>query len=203
VQFILWKARNAGNGELKASKTEVNSGEDELLLLEAAQKDPARFGDIYEHYFDRVYAYIARRVGNRDAAQDLTADVFHRALANIGKYESRGVPFAAWLFRIAANAIADKWKHAAKESGSPAPEEIDAGTLDLETAGYRIETRAQLFQAVRKLNAEQRRVIQLRFAEEKSIRDIAQEMRKTEGAVKLLQFRAIQNLRDRMSGAHE
>jgi RNA polymerase sigma-70 factor (ECF subfamily) len=198
----LWKARNAEN-ELKSPQTEAEPGKDELLLIEAARKDPARFGDLYERYFDRVYAYIARRVGNRDAAQDLTADVFHRALANIGKYESRGVPFAAWLFRIAANAIADRWKHTAKESGTPlgtrVPEEIDSGKIDLEAA----EHRAQLFQAVRKLPAEQRRVIQLRFAEEKSIRDIAQEIGKTEGAVKLLQFRAIQNLRDRMSGAHE
>ena len=182
-----------------AARTNAESGKNELLLIEAAQKDPARFGDIYERYFDRVYAYVARRVGNRDAAQDLTSDVFHRALANIGKYESRGVPFGAWLFRIAANAIADRWKRTSKESGDPAPEEIDSGKIDLEA----IEHRAQLFQAVRKLPTEQRRVIQLRFAEEKSIRDIAQEMRKTEGAVKLLQFRAIQNLRDRMSGAHE
>ena len=195
----MWKARNAENKLKAAARTDAESEKDELLLIEAARRDPARFGDLYERYFDRVYAYIARRVGNRDAAQDLTADVFHRALANIGKYESRGVPFGAWLFRIAANAIADRWKHAAKESGNPAPEEIDAGKLDLEA----VEHRAQLFQAVRKLTAEQRRVIQLRFAEEKSIRDIAQEMRKTEGAVKLLQFRAIQNLRDRMSGAHE
>nr|HEV7953945.1 RNA polymerase sigma factor [Candidatus Acidoferrales bacterium] len=186
-----------------AARTDADSDKDELLLIEAAQKDPARFGDIYERYFDRVYAYIARRVGNRDAAQDLTSDVFHRALANIGKYESRGVPFGAWLFRIAANAIADKWKRTSKEFGNPAPEEIDSGKIDLEAAEHRIETRAQLFHAVRKLPTEQRRVIQLRFAEEKSIRDIAQEMRKTEGAVKLLQFRAIQNLRDRMSDAHE
>jgi RNA polymerase sigma-70 factor (ECF subfamily) len=199
----LWKARNAENELKAAARTDADSDKDELLLIEAAQKDPARFGDIYERYFDRVYAYIARRVGNRDAAQDLTSDVFHRALANIGKYESRGVPFGAWLFRIAANAIADKWKRTAKESGNPAPEEIDSGKIDLEAAEHRMETRAQLFHAVRKLPAEQRRVIQLRFAEEKGIRDIAQEMRKTEGAVKLLQFRAIQNLRDRMSDAHE
>jgi RNA polymerase sigma-70 factor, ECF subfamily len=200
---MLWKARNAEN-ELKAPKIEAESGNDDLLLIEAARKDPARFGDIYERYFDRVYAYVARRVGNRDAAQDLTADVFHRALANIGKYEARGVPFGAWLFRIAANAIADKWKHAAKESGLPsqtraAAEEIDAGKSDMDAA----ENRAWLFQCVRTLPAEQRRVIQMRFAEEKSIRDIAQALRKTEGAIKQLQFRAVQNLRDRMSGAHE
>ena len=200
---MLWKARNAEN-ELKAPKTEADSGNvdssnDELLLIAAAQKDPARFGDIYERYFDRVYAYISRRVGNRDAAQDLTADVFHRALANIGKYESRGVPFAAWLFRIAANAIADKWKHAAKESGNPSEEEVDPGKSDMDAA----EHRARLFRSVRALPAEQRRVIQMRFAEEKSIRDIAEALRKSEGAIKQLQFRALQNLRERMSGAHE
>jgi len=196
-------ARNAEN-ELKAPKTEADSGNVdsrnvELLLIEAAQKDPARFGDIYERYFDRVYAYIARRLGNRDAAQDLTADVFHRALANIGKYESRGVPFAAWLFRIAANAIADKWKSAAKESGNPSEEETDPGKSGMDAA----EHRAKLFQSVRTLPADQRRVIQMRFAEEKSIRDIAEALRKTEGAIKQLQFRALQNLRERMSGAHE
>ena len=200
---MLWKARNAEN-ELKAAKTEadsgnVDSGKAELLLIEAARKDPARFGDLYERYFDRVYAYVARRVGNRDAAQDLTADVFHRALANIGKYESRGVPFGAWLFRIAANAIADKWKHASKESGNPSAEETEANKSEIDAA----EHRAQLFQSVRALPTEQRRVIQMRFAEEKSIREIAEALRKTEGAVKQLQFRALQNLRERMSGAHE
>ena len=195
---MLLRARNAEN-ELKAPKSEADSGNDEQLLIEAARKDTARFGDLYERHFDGVYAFIARRVDNRDAAQDLTADVFHRALANIAKYESRGVPFGAWLFCIAANAIADKWKHAAKEAGTPAPEGVDARKLDLAAA----EHRAQLFQSVRTLPADQRRVIQMRFAEEKSIRNIAQELRKTEGAIKQLQFRALQNLRDRMSGAHE
>jgi RNA polymerase sigma-70 factor, ECF subfamily len=199
---MLWKARIAEN-ELKASKTEAEPGNDELLLIEAARKDPARFGELYERHFDRVYAYIARRVGNRDAAQDLTADVFHRALANISKYEARGVPFVAWLFRIASNAIADRWKHAAKESGTTsetrAAEEFDASKPDLDA----VEHRARLFQSVRNLPADQRRVIQMRFAEEKSIRDIAHELRKTEGAIKQLQFRALQNLRDRMSGAHD
>ncbi len=164
---MLWKARIAEN-ELKAPETEADSGNDELLLIEAARKDPARFGELYERHFDRVYAYVVRRVGNRDAAQDLTADVFHRALANIGKYEPRGVPFVAWLFRIASNAIADKWKHAAKESGSPAAEEIDAGKSDLDAIEHRIENRARLFQSVRTLPADQRRVIQMRFAEEKA-----------------------------------
>jgi RNA polymerase sigma-70 factor (ECF subfamily) len=82
----------------------------ERLLVEAAQRDPRRFADLYEEHFERVYAYVARRVGDRDVAQDLTADVFHQALANLPRFEWRGVPFAAWLFRIAANAIVDRAK---------------------------------------------------------------------------------------------
>ena len=67
----------------------------ERLLVEAAQKDPARFAEIYEHNFARVYAFIARRVGNRDVAEDLTSDVFHKALAGLPRFEWRGVPFGA------------------------------------------------------------------------------------------------------------
>src|SRR5262245_43964649 len=87
----------------------------ERLLIEAAQRDPSRFAELYESHFERVYAYIVRRVRDRDEAQDITAEVFHQALANIGRFEWRGVPFAGWLFRIAANAIIDRAKRAAKE----------------------------------------------------------------------------------------
>src|SRR6266849_347870 len=94
------------------------AGEDtgERLLVEAAQKDPARFCDLYELHFDRIYAFIARRVRDRDTAEDLTSDVFHKALANLRTYEWRGAPFAAWLIRIAANAVADQFTRATREA---------------------------------------------------------------------------------------
>jgi RNA polymerase sigma-70 factor (ECF subfamily) len=177
---------------LKAAKPE----DGERLLIEAAQKDPGRFADLYDVHFDRVYAFIARRVRDRDAAQDLTSDVFHKALANLGKYEPRGVPFVAWLMRIASNAVADRWKRNSKETGNPAPEEFDSGDLNLEA----IDHRGKLFQLVRTLSTDQRNVIQMRFAEEKSIKEIARELRKTEGSVKQLQFRALQILREKMGG---
>ena len=79
--------------------------EAERLLIEAAQRDRSRFAELYEDNFERVYAFIARRVRDRDEAEDLTSEVFHQALANLARFEWRGVPFAAWLFRIAANAI--------------------------------------------------------------------------------------------------
>ena len=83
---------------------------DERLLIEAAQNDPSRFAELYEQNFHRVYAYVARRVHDRVETQDLTAQVFHKALANLGKFKWRGAPFAAWLNRIAANSIADRAK---------------------------------------------------------------------------------------------
>src|SRR5207244_12891598 len=93
--------------------------EAERLLIEAAQRDPSRFAALYEDNFERVYAFIARRVRDRDEAEDLTSEVFHQALANLARFEWRGVPFAAWLFRIAAHAIIDPAKRPAKERDVP------------------------------------------------------------------------------------
>lgn len=174
----------------------------ERLLIEAAQRDPARFAELYERNFPRVYAYIARRVGNREDVQDLTAEVFRRALANVGKFEWRGVPFAVWLFKMAANAIADRWKRAARETGNPSPD-VTQEIRAPEGPGLEdIERRARLSQFVQRLPPDQRRVIELRFAEEKSIREISQALRRTEGAVKQLQFRALETLRQRMGKAN-
>src|SRR5262252_1105474 len=74
---------------------------DERLLVEAAQRDPSRFGDLYERHFHRVYAFVVHRLRDRDAAEDVTAEVFHKALAGLRQYEWRGAPFGAWLIRIA------------------------------------------------------------------------------------------------------
>ncbi|MHB8485010.1 MAG: RNA polymerase sigma factor [Candidatus Acidiferrales bacterium] len=167
---------------------------DERLLVEAARRDPSRFAELYENHFERVYAYIARRVGNRDDAQDLTSEVFHQALANIAKFEWRGAPFAAWLMRIASNAIADKWRGASRERGNPTQENSERA--DFEEARFEeADDRARLFRLVKTLPSAQRRVVEMRFAEEKSIREIAQAIGKTEGAVKQLQFRGLESLR--------
>lgn len=163
---------------------------DERLLVEAAQKDPGHFGDLYDIHFETVYAFIARRVSHRETAEDLTADVFHKALASLKSFEWRGVPFAAWLLRIAANAIADRSKRTGRELSSDDPPEISSKPR-LEQA----EDAARLFRLVNTLAEDQRTVIAMRFAEEKSIREIAKHMGKSEGAVKQLQFRGLQNLR--------
>ena len=163
--------------------------------MEAAQRDPSRFADLYEQNFYRVYAYVVRRVGDRHQAEDLTADVFREALAGIRKFEWRGLPFAAWLIGIASRVVADYWKTSGREIGNPMKEAEATVPADAEDSTL-------LFQLVDRLPEAQFRVIHMRFVEQKSIREIAQELGRSEGAVKQLQLRAIESLRAQMEGAH-
>ena len=167
----------------------------ERRLIEAAQENPARFGDLYELHFDRVYAYVSRRLGDRDAAQDVTSEVFHHALVNLKHFEWRGAPFGAWLMRIASNAITDRWRRQNRESGRSS--EIEAVSQD--PSPEEVQHRAHLFALVRTLPEDQRRVIEMRFAEERSVREIALALGKTEGSIKQLQFRGIQKLREEVA----
>lgn len=178
----------------KVSPPEV----DERLLIEAAQKDPGRFGDLYEMHFGRVYAFVSRRVADRGTAEDLTSDVFHKALANLSRYQWRGVPFSAWLYKIAANSIADRSRQSSREI--PSSDDLPEGSTipDVEE----IDRRTCLFRLVDQLPADQRQVIVQRFVEQRSIREIAEQLKRSEGAVKQLQFRALEKLRSQMEGAY-
>jgi RNA polymerase sigma-70 factor (ECF subfamily) len=173
---------------------------DERRLVEAAQQDRAHFGAVYEKYFELVYAYVARRVRDRAATEDLTSEVFRKALAHLPRFKWTGAPFGAWLLRIAANLIADRAKRVAREDQSDSNELAAPGSSaqaqqsDLEAA----ERRASVIRLVDELPEDQRRVVRMRFAEEKSIGEIAAQLNRTEGAVKQLQFRAFQTLRAKL-----
>jgi RNA polymerase sigma-70 factor, ECF subfamily len=167
---------------------------DERALVEAAQQNPARFLELYELHFHRVWAYAVRRAKDRAEAEDVTSEVFRRALENLRNYQWRGTPFIAWLLRIAANTLANRWEKAGRESGDPAPEAAEPDS-DL-------ERRAMLFQLVERLPYAQRRVIELRYVEDRSLLEVAEELGKTEGAVKQLQRRALETLRAEMEAGH-
>jgi RNA polymerase sigma-70 factor, ECF subfamily len=168
---------------------------DERLLVEAAQADLSKFDVLYEIHFDRVYFFIVSRVHDRTAAEDLTSEVFHKALAHLPNYEWRGSPFSAWLFRIASNAIVDHFQRSHREQQADDLEhslaQPDLSSTDLDF----IERRVHFFRLVEQLPEIQRRVVCERFLEDRSIREIAQRLNKTEGAIKQLQFRALQTLR--------
>ncbi len=98
-------------------------GDEERLVAEA-QRDPRRFGVLYERSFDVVYAFVARRVPSRVEAEDVTATVFYKALANLAGFQWRGVPFAAWLIRIASNEISDLRRSAPSAPLADVPVEV-------------------------------------------------------------------------------
>lgn len=168
----------------------------ERAQIEAAKSDPARFAALYDAHFERIYAFAMRRVRNRNVAEDITAETFRHALSAIGSFEWRGVPFAAWLYRIAANEIADHIKQSAREGEAPQTEQPGPDELGV------VEHRASLFRLVDGLPADQKKVIVMRFAEEKSIREVATDLGRSEGAVKQLQWRALQTLRAQMGTSH-
>lgn len=174
---------------------------DERQLIEAAQQDPGRFAELYEKNFQRVYAFVARRVRDRDEAEDVTAEVFHEALRNLSRFQWRGAPFAAWLLRIAANTLANRWQRTAKNGGAAQNIEDTDCAVFVEAE---IERHAILYQLVDRLPPDQRLVIIRRFVDEKSVREISAELGRSEGAIKQLQFRALENLRSQVrSDEHE
>lgn len=162
---------------------------DEQLLIQAAQNEPARFAELYDKNFDRVYAFFSRRVATREEAQDLTADVFHQALASIRNFKWQGAPFVSWLYGIAANVLSAYWKKSARYA--------ELGDWDFSGASGEIERSLLMAQLVDSLLPEQRLVVIRRFVDQKSIRDIAHELGRSEGAVKQLQLRALENLREK------
>ena len=183
------RAGPTGSGRLLTSSELAT----ERRLIEASQKDPRRFDQLYERYFDRIYAFSLARTGDRTAAEDVTADTFRQAFQNLERFQWRGVPFSAWLFRIAANNASDLGHKRAREA--TLDELPDAPSSGWEEEFLEVEDRVRVIEHVKRLPKDQRQVIAMRFGQERSIKEVAQALGRSEGAVKQLQFRALQNLR--------
>lgn len=177
----------------------------EQRLIVAAQKgDEQAFGELYDAFVDKVYRYLAFRVDNPDTARDLTAEVFLRVVEGLPGYEDRGRTFLAWLYRIAHARLIDYYRqntHAAKHvSLEDAEFRIGNDTDDMDMglmASYRQE---QVREALRTLTNDQQQVIWLRFMEGHNLEETAMLLGKTVGAIKLLQYRAVQSLSRALSG---
>jgi RNA polymerase sigma-70 factor, ECF subfamily len=170
---------------------------DERRLVEAAQRDRTRFAELYEANFDRVYAFVARRVPNREEAEDVTAEVFHQALSGLPGFEWQGKPFVAWLLGIASHLLAQRWQRSSKEPV------VLVDDLEVAAAAVDGDRHAWFGQLMKQLPEDQRRVIHRRFFDQRSIREIARELGRSEGAIKQLQFRALETLRNKVKSRHE
>lgn len=179
----------------------ANQLEAERRLIEASQKEPHRFAHLYDRYFERIYAFALTRTGDRTTAEDVTAETFRRALENLPQFRWRGVPFSAWLFRIAANVASDHFQRSSREAPLSQDREEQDGSW--EDRLIEAETWAQLFRLVERLPKEQRQVILMRFGQEKRSREVAEAMGRSEGAVNALQHRALQTLRQWVGESHD
>ena len=170
----------------------------EDLVRRAQEHDRAAFGELYELYGPKIYAYVSYTMYRRaHLAEDLTEEVFLKALEKIGSYRFTGAPFSAWLYRIAHNHVIDHIRAQRKEPVLSLDSDESYQTpyaSDDEAVALRLDSQG-LKEALRELTAEQRAVILLRFVQDQSIADTARVMGKGEDAVKKLQSRALRSLK--------
>jgi len=168
--------------------------DEESLVRRAKQHDQEAFAQLYEQYFDKIYRYVTLRIGNETEAEDMTQQVFLNALQSISSFRWKGIPFSAWLFRIAHNKIVDYWRRK-KGTTVPLDESLASNERNPQLVTEHRQDVEQLLLAAEKLTGAQREVISLRFASELSIAQVAKIMGKSEGVVKALQHSAIVALR--------
>lgn len=171
---------------------------DERALVARAKTDKDAFGEIYSRYVERIYNYIYYRTGNTDDAQDLTARTFHRAMRHIPNYKDKGVPFSAWLYRIARNLVAN-WHRDQSRRQMVSIDEImhlQHGEGSPESLMQMLQNEEQLLGAVRKLPSERQELLILKFLHELPNAEIGAIMGRSEGAIKSLYHRTLVALRD-------
>ena len=178
------------------------SDTEEQALVRAAQGDAEAFSALYERYVGRIYSYIYYRTGNASDAEDLTARVFHRALGHIQNYRDKGVPFSAWLYRIAHNLVAN-WHRDNSRRQEVALEDntnlVHRGDHP-EVALVQSQEMETLLRSIRKLSPERQQLVILKFVERLSNAEIAVIMGRSEGAIKSLYHRTLLSLRDDIEG---
>ena len=177
----------------------------ESALVAKAQKDAQAFGELYELYIDRIYSYVYSRVQNAQDAEDLTARIFYRALDRLDRYEDRGLPFGAWLFRIAHNLVANWHRDQSRRTFVPIDGLIFPGERrdEPEATVDRWEGEDALWAAIERLPAERRQLLFHKFGDQLTNIEIGALMQKSEGAIKSLYFRTLAALRQDLSGQSE
>jgi RNA polymerase sigma-70 factor (ECF subfamily) len=171
---------------------------DDARLVAWAREDSAAFGELYTRYVKRIYNYVYYRTGNHHDAEDLTSRVFFRAIAHIDQYTDRGVPFSAWLYRIAHNLVANWHRDRGRQRVVPLDDHLatGAGPEMPEVATESDEEQERLLESIRDLPAERQQLLILKFVERLSNAEIGAIMNRTEGAIKSLYHRTLLSLRD-------
>jgi RNA polymerase sigma-70 factor (ECF subfamily) len=171
---------------------------EEEVLSSASSGDREAFGVLYEHYIERIFNYVYYRTGNLHDAEDLTARVFQRAMNHIRNYTDRGVPFSAWLYRIAHNLVANWHRDRSRRQEIPLNDLPVLPSKDDRPEATLVRSQEQdaLLKLIRQLPPERQSLLILKFVENMSNVEIGQIMGRSEGAVKSLYHRTLLSLRD-------
>jgi RNA polymerase sigma-70 factor (ECF subfamily) len=177
---------------------------DESGLVELAKSDPEAFGELYQRNVDRIYTYVYYRIGNEADAEDLTARTFYQALENIPRYVEKGVPFAAWLYRIAHNLVANYHRTRNRWRMTPLEDLEHLASLGMaspraserpDRAAEANEKQRALWSAIRRQPEERQRLLILKLADRLSNEEIGRLMGRTESSIKSLYFRTLRALK--------
>ena len=173
-----------------------NPAAERALVERACRGDARAVEDLYSVHVNRIFRYVMAKVGNATEAEDITAEIFVKMVEALPRYQQRDVPFQAWLFRIASNQVVDHYRRSGNRQARSL-EDLDFA--DPKTGPDELvemkRSLAEVFEAVKKLPEAQRRVIELRFGADRSVRETAQILNKSENNVKVLQFKALEKLR--------
>lgn len=183
------------------SNTQYESKE-ESILIQRAKTDPDAFGQLYERYVKRIYNYVYYRTGNAADAEDLTARIFERAIKHIGNYQDQGVPFSAWLYRIAHNLVAN-WHRDRSRRKIVSIDDVSQWVVTdhgPEFATQLMQDKEALLEAIGRLPADRQELLIFKFVELMSNAEIGAIMGRSEGAIKSLYHRTLLSLREEMIG---
>ncbi len=177
---------------------QLSSLTDDEVLIKAIAGDKEAFGILYERYVSRIYTYIYYRTGNMHDAEDLTARVFYRAIEHIVRYRQRGVPFSAWLYRIAHNLVANWHRDRQRRQEVPIEDVVNlqARIDPPELTMMNSMDMDRLMKVIQTLTPERQELIILKFVQEMSNAEIGRIMSRSEGAIKSLYHRTLLSLRD-------
>ena len=168
---------------------------EERDLVERAKEDPDAFGALYDRYFPQIYRFAYSRVRDQSLAEDVTSEVFFKALRNISRYTYSGHPFSSWLYQITLNAVADHYRGQHGEVELEEGASLPSGAPSVDDEVVRRDRSRRIWSAIDQLPQHQRTEMVLKFGEDKKIDEIAHIMGKSAGAVKLLLHRAVEKLR--------
>lgn len=175
----------------------------EKTMIEEAQKDPEKFGALYDLYFDQIYRYIYRRVGQKDAVYDLTSQTFFDALSHIKNFEWRGYSFSSWLYKIAHNNVLKWYRDNTKVhltdlvEGETIPDQNINHPEELQKR----QTQAEVQKVLKQLNSEEREIIRLKFFEEVSNIEMAEILGVSPNHIGVKVFRALQRVKQLLTNS--